>query len=545
MSFLSKIFSNNDNSQEAPKVPSTSNLLNLPEFIRETIQSDIYDNKLYELGIEQGNLLIEKETQLKAIEGKYNGFIQFLQEAKRKEVEKAKIEAEIIQKEVENLDIALNEFIEDSEISTLKKQIEKIEEQLKGYDEELYEDSFLTEASKLAEEEIKTEKNNIKLLLDEYNVLRETMAKEVKSIKFLLSDLEKSNLTADQREGILKKIKSVIKEEYPLTISKLKDLEELAEDVLNIKGEQIENSYKYLDSYISQLKPKIFRRSQIIIYYLMSFIIFIGEFYLIYNFTTDVLMPASKPNFIIDYFLNPIYLAVIGFCIALPLAIGMIFKLFLKEYPQGERARFLRWWILFPLGVLAVIGLVAISIPNSIQILQESGVPIGTDGVNGIETVFGFPPNEIKLIGIMIFSPILTLILSIVGAVLFLYALEMHKDFSNAKKMSLLKIDWKWLKINVKSYKKSLEEKKENIAQKIEGLKLKQENKHRDLAEAKANCTSHSDSDFYVGMVSNYKETAINYFIAGHERGVAETSKNWGELDILLFKARKKLSNKK
>lgn len=544
MSFLSNIFSNKNSSQETAKMFSNSNLLNLPEFIQETIQSDIYNNKLHELGVEQGRLFIEKEIQLNAIKGKYNGFIQFLQEAKRKEVEKAKIEAEIIQKEVEYLDIAINEFIDDSETSTLKKQIEKIEEQLKDYDKKLYEDSFLTEATKLAEEEIEVEKKNIKLLLEEYNILREIIAKEVNSIKILLGDLEKNNLAFEQRESILKKIKSIITDEYSLTISKLKNIEELAEEVLNIKSEQIENSYKYLDNYVSQLKPKIFRRSQIIIYYTMSFIILIGEFYLIYNFTTDILMPASKPNFIMDYFLNPIYLAVIGFCIALPLAIGMIFKLFLKEYPLDKRARFLRWWILFPLGVLAIIGLVAISIPNSIQILQESGVPIGINGINGIETVFGFPPNEIKLYGIMIFSPILTLILSIIGAILFLYAVEMHKDFSNAKKMSLIRMNSRWLKINVKDYKNSLEEKKENIVRKIEDLKRKQENKYRDLAEAKANCTSHSDSDFYVGMISNYKQTAINYFIAGHERGVAETCKNWGELDILLFKARKKLSNK-
>lgn len=520
MSILKNLQSSGkQNNNQQAHLDTDTGLASFPEDIRKTIQSDIYDNGLYHLGIEQGRLLMNHETQIKAIEGKYLGFIQTFQEANRKKIEKAKFESTLIEKELNQIDSALNEFNENSELNVLKNKIIQVEQKLEDYDSNIYEDLFLKEQYKIFKEEITTGKKYINGLFEEYEDLRAIVRGEINNLKALI---EKNN-----RGGQDKNLKSQLDRDYSVILDILAKIDEKANNLLDPKTKKISSSYKNLSHFIDQISPKVYRRSQILIYYLICLIIFTGEFYLVYNFTTDVLMPGAKQNNFAGYFNNPITLTVIGFCIAFPLAIGMVFKLLLKDIkPRDERAKYLRNKILKPLCFFTIIGLIAIGIPNSIEIVQENNEV-------ELEKIFGiFSPDMIKLYSIMIFSPILTLVLSIVGAILLMFTVEMHKEYANTKKRSL---------ILSRNYRKSLNEDKKKYEEKLNELLEKQKQKHRELAETKSIYTTPSDSEFILSRVNTYKETAINCFMSGYNKGVNEICRDWEELEIILYKKRKAL----
>lgn len=512
-------FSNRTTSERIDKLSEKDNFEYLPPIIQETISTEIVGNELYKLGFTHGKNLCDSSIQVNAIEKKYDAFLEILENDTEEETKEAEVRVEFLETEIDKLLYETDRLIDGSEINKLINRIEEIDRKTESYHERIYEDFHYRKYYEIAKKDFEQEESYLKNLLEQEKETISLLKDKVNDIKNTLE--AKTSNNSNQTNNKLKEIQDKIRE-YVLITEEIDNLDKKYKQIIDRKRDEISSRFNGLQKILRISKPLIWIRGQIISYYLISLILLTGEFYLVFTFLSQTL-GVRIPSNLTSLINNPItsFFAIL-FCLAFPLGIGMLIKIFYKTFESEERKEKLRK-ITRRVIKVTLIGLVAIAVPNALEIV----------GIDDTDREF---LDIIKVITLWIFLPILTLTLSYVGSIIFLDAIELHIQYHNVKRKSLLAKESKYFDY--------LNSTKQEVKSKIDDLNDQKKNITEELTNNKAKLLANKKN--YSALVENLKETAVSKYLAGFEEGLSLAMQaDFDELDIVIHNYKYKIANSK
>lgn len=532
-------------------------LKHLLKALIKKMEDDI-ENDIEDRGEEDGkNLISNIEDYLEHIETEYDEIAKALnnlvKELKDREKKYAATYADHLKQKLKFCDQELDETNENSKISRLKVRLTQAEQQLKDYENKIYEDYFLRKYYEFWEKKWEAEINHINDLHNDTKKIREFIGQEINlMMNILMAAINKLNPENTQNNGaklaastedskeVIKEVKEMLKN-FPLAYDALSKFNKpsngtngpFAKMINPFNANQktplnhsIDYESKNLEATRLELnknRPILQPKSLIKLYYFLSFLILFGEFFLINQFLVELIGQGKLPTFTS----NPIgYIAIYVFCIAYPLGIGMIFKIILSTYSNKEK--YLRQ-LSSRLLMATIVALFFVSIPNAMNVLGvENQVIDYIQQLNSQSSAFyNLGLIGIKTVCLAIFLFILTIVLSAVGAILFNEASEMHKSYYHVTRNPIIKI-------LSPTYKEELENRIKKIEKEIKKLWKTRDKIADELSNNTAKLATEEEPENYNSLFNVLKAKALRIYRHGFEKGRDRAIKDLDEAQIFI-----------
>ncbi|MDX1941277.1 MAG: hypothetical protein SFU99_12045 [Saprospiraceae bacterium] len=286
---------------------------------------------------------------------------------------------------------------------------------------------------------------------------------------------------------------------------------------------------------LNKNRPVLQPKSLIKLYYLLSFVILFGEFFLINQFLVELIGQDKLPTFKGNWLG---FIAIYVFCFAYPLGIGMIFKIILSTYSNKEK--YLRR-LTSRLLLATIIALFFVSIPNAMNVFG-----VETKIINFIQQISTTNASNnafyniwligMKTVCLAVFLFILTIVLSAVGAILFNEASEMHKNYYHVTRNPIIRIP------GLKLHKEKLENRIKEIEEEIKQLWKNRDVVAEELSKNNAKATAEAEPENYKGVFNALKAKALRIYRRGFEKGRDFALRNLDEAQMIIYKIREDIT---
>ena len=496
------------------------------------IREEIIGDALIEEGKRHGRQLLDPSQRVKALKKKYNSISSFLEinfnQLERNNIAEAKVRAEAIAVELEELSYELEGKTASSRLTQYQEELENAHTQYLKYQQTFNDDYFLETYLEQIKKKYGSEDKYISELIEEEQKIRHVIQSFLDQIIKLLSDFGPNNeLNEENSTNSTTNPNNEINENVEKVNSKLIKRQEIIQKIENQveelelkrkeKLQEIKSSTdKLLDS-IKRESPLIPHRWQIILLKIFFFIIIFAEVNLIRAYTSYSIDINSGVLFDkITFYL---------FCFGYPLALGMIFKFWIES--SNDRKR-LKRILIRSTFVIMVVSVVSISLINSDVLVKGNLNSVSFEFITSLS-------DELRILLYAIFFIGLTYILSSIGGILFLYVWEIRNQYDRVRGALWGKKRSEDPETQLAKYKLRIEE----IENKIKQLFEEKGRKSEELAKVQAIAAVNYSDIAYKDMVNQLGEAAINRYLSGYNEGRSLVRDDLDELDLLAINRKK------
>ena len=547
--------------------------------VMDRIEMDLSGSRplIYEQGRINGKILVEDNSpHLLAIREQYENFGKLLKKVAEtesiQEVEEARIKARILEGNLAAATSRVDESNEQSKIRKLQRKIEERKAQLEQYEKDNYENFFHRKYYEVLEQRLKDDQEFIKRCMQERADLRTNLTQPM--VEYTRDAIAQNGSQASPspeespsipvEPPVVEPRKSwwtsftqrffpnrkrtvpnrVPGKEFPhekldfieSVSRKVGEIDSIKEHILRQKiSNNVSPVYDGILNGIKDYSPLIPPRRQILIHYLIAILILFGEFYLVFEVLTRVLN-FEVPLTFWGYLNPPINLAIISFCLAYPLAIGMLIKFRFSNPANREALK--RKFSRDMLGYV-VVSLVLIGVLAGIVLLQsESEIVdlIGTFVTDNPESYLAL----FKTLAMSIFLPVITIVFATVGAIFLSEAFDMHKQYRHVTKSPLWKRPSK-LKKDRQDYQSTMKAEVDALEEEIDQLNQEKEDLESEFVKAQALVNAQKYPPTYEELIATLQSIAVSLYLSGYEIGKAETLSGRDETDLLLYLKKRKI----
>lgn len=511
-----------------------------PSQIDAKIHPQLKNSNLYQLGWDEGYALIENtEPTISMIESFYDFVIetidQDLQRAQAEERERANAKIEQLNEALETVEKKLNPQEEDSIYAQAKRKISVLENQVDALFSKLEHTQFIDEHREAWSKYIGMELDLINQTYREGQLQQEALTAETDRLRQVIVDGLKFKDNGAFAHEDVQELKNILKE-FPIIDNSFGKSEKGRQGPsfsqrYALKLNDIENALENLRNTVLHNQPFISGPWAPRIYYFLSFVIFFGEFYLVYNFLAELLGFQTGREISLNSVTWPTFL----FALAYPLGIGMLFKFAIahaKDQIKFKRLLYTR----FGIGMILT-SLFLISIPNTIKILSEDDSFFSNEAINTLNQLAASPGIiSLEIVGVMIFLFTLTILLAVVGASLLTEAMKMSNQRYHLRGGLL-----KDLKKN--SIYSNLTRKIDKEEAKIRALEQQKEKILKEKAEYESRHRSNTPPISLAPSKEEVKKTAINIYRSGYEGGKSKRLMEMPADQYIIYKLKVGFSN--
>lgn len=429
--------------------------------------ANISRSPFYKMGYKCGLDACHHNQGVAAIESGFDALIHSenkLREVFGAEIIEAQSQLEHLNQEVERLAADLDEQTPNSTAARLRQEIQTFKDEIKNHLSSQYNDRFVHDHQQIMEERKQTE------------------------LAFI----------AQAKERILQKSEE---------LKNIATQKERARAIEELESEQANLSKRYSRLATAHKNENIaVSGSTRIIFNLIFFLLTLGgEFFIIYHLTRKVLemdqvVLSSNPTTKL-ILLNAIYV----FCVAYPLALGILVKTIISKSSDRSAATRSILWVV---GIASLLMIVGISVLNPTKLGDAEAQATLKDLIE---------PFLLYLYALIFFG--ITLLFSSVAGMLYVEFIDGYEQFCNARKKSPFKF------LPLKDSDEFVDLREAEIIKredKIEQLRGQKEKAHRRIGELQSTASINMEDWDLAATLESLKQAAANAFRLGHQRGLSD-----------------------
>lgn len=480
------------------------------------------ESEYYKMGFENGKDMGMFTDAVAGIESYFDALIISGEQAKQVfggEIFTAKKELDDLEKEIEGLEEDLDEKKESSTAWQISNEIKRIREKIDVHLRSKFQDDFVQRYKEVVESYFEEERAQIDALRAERERLKQNLVELVEGAKARMIDLlnndfkysakrqgRRQNQNADDstQEFSIKEQIEQIRNAYDAAGLALSELSNRILDNLREKQELLFERLVKEEEALKKEPLQIPRRPRLWSLFLAFIVIITGELFVLSHITTRVL--KMDPTMVSGIFGDNSLLfrvSVITFVLAYPTALGMIIKFYVsnKKIERGILInRLIRW-----IGIIGLITIACLAILNANSILKDQlleGIPNVVSGFIYTLVFFG-----------------ITTIFSVIAGILYVEFMEGYELFRNARKEPIQRVEDK--DTFVVDYEQQIQKKRLELEKLRCNLDEKKSRKYSLQGMANVNL----DEWDVKGALEKLKVAACHAFKYGYQRGLDETLK--------------------